>query len=242
MSLLWRPLIGRKVIAYHYQGNGGTDMAMRINDSEKSTLEKMYCLCEVISNMTKMREHLGLEDEAEPMKKILQINITCFLAYLAASDGVLSWDECRYISDVMGLDITPNKLRDFIEEQNVYSEAFEEDVPMILQLFVAMDNAVYQENIDIEEELGQAIIRLYMLLGKGLIESNGRTIDTMDSEERANFQGYIERMSRYVEDKTTKHHVDVLLGFNKRRNTDSVETPKKSEIEFKSVKAPAKKQ
>lgn len=58
--------------------------------AQKESLEKMYQLCELVANTGGVKEKLDLGDEIG-FDAILKLDMLCFLAYLAASDGVISW-------------------------------------------------------------------------------------------------------------------------------------------------------
>lgn len=212
----------------------------------KSAMEQMYQLCDQMEEKTNFRENMGLHNEAT-ISNVLKMNVICYLAYLAASDGVVSWKESRFIGEIMDVHMTPAKLNEIIQDNNIYSTEFEEQVPMILQIFVAMDNALYENGIDNSTELGDAIFELYRFLTVGLVESNGRTAETMDESEREDAQTYMGMMRAYIDDHTEKHHTDIILDYgknhrHKKKGEDGgVQAPKKSQKAVGSVKAPKKK-
>lgn len=59
--------------------------------AQKEALEKMYQLCELVENTGGVKDKLDLGDEVG-FDVILKLNLLCFLAYLAASDGVIFWN------------------------------------------------------------------------------------------------------------------------------------------------------
>lgn len=81
--------------------------------------------------------------------------------------------------------MTPDKINNLIIEKDIYSTEFEQRPPMMMQIFVAFDNAIYNSpaTAEFEEELGDGLMKLYVILAKGLIESNDRTTDDMDENE-----------------------------------------------------------
>lgn len=70
----------------------------------KSSLEKVYELCNLVEATGGIKEKLDIEGE-EFFVTALKTHLLYFLAYLSASDGVLSWKECRYISDLLDINI-----------------------------------------------------------------------------------------------------------------------------------------
>ena len=214
----------------------------------KGAMEKVYELCDQMEEKTNFGKNMGLHSEAT-ITNVLKMNVICFLAYLAASDGVVSWKESRFIGEIMDVHMTPVKLNEIIQDNNIYSTEFEEQAPLILQIFVAMDNTLYENGVDNNVELGDALFELYRFLTVGLVESNGRTTDTMDESEKEDAQTYLGMMRSYIDDHTEKHHTDIILDYGKnrkRKRTDEVndvgvKAPKKDQKSNGSVKAPKKK-
>lgn len=216
---------------------------MRIE--EKDALLKMYQVCDLVANTSGVKEKLGLDDEIK-LEDALKMDLIRYLAYMAASDGVISWNESRYIGNLFDIYMTPDKLNNFIIENDIYSTEFEQKTPMMLQLFVAFDNAVYNSPIaaDFSEELSDGLLKLYILLGKGLIESNDRSVDNMDNGEEENLKIYLNMIQNYIDENTEKHHTDIITGYEKKQDsnhTGGVIAPKKDSKANGSVKAPRKK-
>ena len=212
----------------------------------KTAVQQMYQICDQMEEKTNFRENMGLHEDAT-VTNILKMNLICFMAYLAASDGVVSWKECRFIGEIMDVRMTPAKLNEIIQDNNIYSTEFEEDPPMILRIFVAMDNTLYENGIDNSTELGDALFELYRFVTVGLIEANGRSSETMEEGEREDAQTYLGMMRNYIDDNTEKHHTDIILDYGKnhkrkKKDDDSgVKAPEKNQKAAGSVKAPKKK-
>lgn len=213
--------------------------------AQKESLEKMYQLCELVANTGGVKEKLDLGDEIG-FDAILKLDMLCFLAYLAASDGVISWKESRYIGELFDLHMTPDKLNNLIIEKDIYSTEFEQRTPMMMQIFVAFDNAIYNSPAaaEFEEELGDGLMKLYLILAKGLIESNDRTTDDMDENEEKDLKLYLSMLQNYIDENTERHHTDIITGYEKKQNSKEsggVTAPKKDQKSSGSVKAPRKK-
>ena len=215
----------------------------------KSTLERMYQLCDVVFLLGGGKDNLDLD--GHDLKEILKLEVLCFLAYLAASDGVISWSESRYISALLDMHMTPDKLNELIKDKNLYSTEFEERVPAIMQIFVAYDNAIYnsQEASDVigdDGELSDFLFKLYIIVAKGLIEANGRTTDAMDENEENDLKTYLGTLKVYIDENVERHQVDIVTGYGKdtrksEYDSDGVAAPRKNTQATCSVKAPRKK-
>lgn len=215
----------------------------------KNSLERMYQLCDVVLSLGGGKDSLDLD--GHELKDVLKLEVLCFLGYLAASDGVISWSESRYISNLLDVYMTPDKLNELIQDKNLYSTEFEERVPAIMQIFVAFDNAVYNspeanDVIGDDGELSDVLFKMYMIVAKGLIEANGRTTDSMDENEENDLQTYLGTLRNYIDENVERHQVDVVTGYGKNTKkeddaTDGVTAPRKNTQASCSVKAPRKK-
>lgn len=208
-------------------------------DELKELLQTMYSFFDNVGEQSNISERL--EESGLKASAFFTVDILHFLAYLAASDGVISWNETKYICDLLDLNMTPETLNELIIENDLYSEEFEEAIPTTLDMMVKVDNAIYNASSHAEFEAGQAVLTTYMILGKGLVESNGVTVETMDSGMRANLESYLGMMQNYIEENTDKHHTDIICDYDKKRKTDGIPAPKKNTNGNGSVKAPKKK-
>lgn len=206
--------------------------------SKKELLDAACELCDRLGEMANLNENIGLDKEIK-MSSILKMDLFSFLAYLAASDNVISWKESRYIGDLLGLSMSPETLNNLIIERNIYSTEFEEKPPLTLQLFVAMDNAIYDSNASsIDDELGRYLLKLYMAVGIGLVESNGESVEDEHFAEKEDFEIYMNMLRRYAEENTKRHHTDIIFNHSK---TGKQKEKKDTEINNGAVKAPKKK-
>ena len=180
----------------------------------KEMFKKICGLSETMAEMADLHEKMGLDEDFE-VSSLLKIDIFCFLAYLAASDNIISWNETRYISELLDLNLTPNKLNELIIEKNIYSTEFESKPPMMLQLFVALDNAIYESGAAIDEELGSVLMKFYMVAGIGLVESNGESVEDEEFTVKSDFEIYINMMRAYLEKNTLRHHTDIIFNYSK---------------------------
>lgn len=67
------------------------------------------------------------------------MEIGFFLMYRASSDGEISWDEARFISEIIGLELTPRKIAEIIKEKNIYSTEFESTPPVNFSIVVGLE-------------------------------------------------------------------------------------------------------
>ena len=218
-------------------------------DSSKirQTVELMQNVCDQIAEKGNAYRQLDLK-EGTTFGEILKIELLSYLAYLSASDGVISWNDCRFINEVLDIFVKPDQLNKLIEEKNIYSTEFEQKTPIMLQLLVYVDNEIYQkqmmENVTDDGELGEMLFQLYSALTVGLVDSNGRGKGTLDPNEERDAKIYLGMMKKYIEMNTARHHVDVVTNYTKtsakRESKSGVKAPEKDMRDHKSVKAPKK--
>ncbi len=192
-----------------------------MRSEQREALDNTYDLLDFLEEQFHLRELLGLTDESS-LRNILKIELALFLGYLAASDGVISWQECHYINELLDSTFSPTSLNEMIIEKDVYSTRFEKEAPPTLRVAVTIDNVIYgNERLSvIKKELGPVIVELYRIIATGLIKANGRDLDDMDEEEERNLNVYLGMMRAYIDDNSDRRHIDVLTGYKKRRDDD----------------------
>ena len=212
----------------------------------KETMQGMYDLCDLIENLVD-KERLKASN-VEKISDVLKLCLLSYLAYLAASDGVISWKESEFIGEMLNYNITPAKLKEFIENNNIYSTSFECTVPIIMEIFVTFDNIVYKSGIfdyndGVARESGKALFLLYILLTRKMLALNGRNEDTMLPEEAENVNTYLGMLNNYIENSYERNHTDLIVNFTKNDDTatsDGVRAPRKN-TGNESVRAPKKR-
>lgn len=140
------------------------------------------------------------EKEAQKMRQLAKKEVLNFLLYLSASDGSIEVAEALFIKDYLGEQISPEEMCQKIEEDNIYSSAFEQRIPLTLKRLVKLDNSVYERNGNLESSDAERYICGYEALGKEFIACDhevsqserddlGTYITNMRSFYRANYKG-----------------------------------------------------
>lgn len=155
----------------------------------------------IIQNMGDLFVNLSKKVDAgldpETIKTGLTAEAGQYMMYIAASDGEIQWEEAELISEACGLGIaTPSILRKFIDDNNIYSEEFENKVPLALKLAVSSDNALIEGGLAEDAELSKAVIMSYKLLGQFVAVAD----DNITPEEDSNYCIYIKMMEKYCND------------------------------------------
>ena len=127
----------------------------------------------------------------EGLGAIAKQEMGMFMMYLAASDGEISQEEADLISETCDLDLTVESVAEYIDDNDLYSEAFEQKEPVSLKVMVAADNVLYQSGQSISGS--EALLETYRALGIGLITAD----DVVTGNEEQDLNIYINMMTEY---------------------------------------------
>ena len=128
--------------------------------------------------------------------------------------------------------ISPEEMCQRIENENLYSATFEERAPLMLKKLVKLDNALYEQNGDLEESQAEKYICLYEALGKEFTACDREVaqsekddlntyITNMRSFYRANYQG--------PEKATKAAHSEHTVDLSTIRNQQEKAVPKEGD-------------
>lgn len=149
-------------------------------------------LKELVDNLCDAIDTLGANTSLpDGTGKAARMEMGMFMMYLSASDGQISWDEAKIISDICELNLSPNDLGKFIRENNIYSTEFEQKVPVTLQIMVQADNALLAAGNNTSGS--KAMIGTYKAVGEALIKSDG----DVDDNEVNDYKIYINMLEEY---------------------------------------------
>ena len=87
-------------------------------------------------------------------------------------------------------------------------------------------------------------MKLYLILAKGLIDSNDHATEDMDENEEKDLKLYLGMLQNYIDENTERHRTDIITGYEKKQNSrksGGVTATKKNQKSSGSVKAPRKK-
>ena len=136
-----------------------------MNEQTKALFSRAYFVCDQINNTFSARKYLTGN---EALKTLLKNDIKNFLMYLSASDGTISKKEADYISEFLGENTTTGEINSFIQENNLYSVAFENRVPASIMCFVEYDNQSSNNEAN-PEPISTLYYQLFEIAGKEFI-------------------------------------------------------------------------
>ena len=160
------------------------------------------------------------------MHRMARKEIQNFLLYLSASDGSIEEAEALFIEDYLGENITPDEMCQKIEDENIYSVAFEQRAPLMLKRLVKLDNMIFEKDGNLTLSQAEMYICLYEALGKEFIACDREPsqsekddlktyITNMQSFYRANYKGPEEA----TEASRSRHAASMHAVRNQQRNT-----------------------
>lgn len=138
------------------------------------------------------------------IKEVLKGDITRFLMYLSASDGVIASDEVEFIHEYLDdpdITFTPQSLSDFIDQYNIYSRDFETTAPAIMRLTVRIDNDLVESGVREESSLCETLCGLFKTVGQEFIRCDG----DIDDQEMADWETYVNMLDKYIRDNHYSH-------------------------------------
>ncbi len=126
-------------------------------------------------------------------REALKAEFIDFLSYLSASDGTVSESETGFVNEYFGLGYSPLELKEYIEKNNTYSTEFEKKVPGTLERFVAQDNALFKQRLELSSSVSASYIDVFDCLGKEYLVCDGDA----DKQEIEDFSTYMDTLKKY---------------------------------------------
>lgn len=136
------------------------------------------------------------------IKEVLKGDITRFLMYLSASDGVIAANEVDAIHEYLDepdISFTPESLSKFIDDYNIYSHDFETTVPSILRLTVKIDNEFEKTDSNAPSNISDTLCELFKAVGQDFMRVDG----DIHGREVADWETYIKTLDDYIK---ANHH------------------------------------
>ena len=169
------------------------------------------------------------------MRQLAKKEILNFLLYLSASDGSIEVAEALFIKDYLSEQISPEEMCQRIEEDNIYSSAFEQRISLTLKRLVKLDNSTYEKKGELEESDAEKYICGYEALGKEFIACDHE----VSQSERDDLSTYITNMRSFYcanykgPDEATKaahseHTVDTSRNQKKRNSVEGTDEEEES--------------
>lgn len=132
---------------------------------------------------------------AANLRDLCKYDLLRYALYLSASDGVIKSEEVEFFNTYLGYDMPVAGWVNFIKEKNIYSNEFEESIPLSLVAFVSVDNDIIKKGIGLDREsLGELLISTFEGLGRELISSDR----DVDSQEMDDLNTYMETLRNFV--------------------------------------------
>lgn len=163
----------------------------------RNKMELFLGICDSIED-SPIGHSSGLESGA--LKRVSLLQLAQYLMYLASSDGRVSYTEAHFIGELIPAfaDWTPAQFKEWIIDQNVYSTEFEETPPLLLQLLVPVDNALYAADEE-SSDLPEMLMSIYRQIGQAFVECDGET-----NAEHNDYNTYLDMMAQFIIDNSER--------------------------------------
>lgn len=137
----------------------------------KKLLNKLYETLDFIERQEGKPENLDVS-----LRELFKVELQEFFMYLAASDGRVSLAERDFMNKLFDVDISTQNYVKLIDEHDIYSEEFEERLPITLSLTTGFDKkmqfaaALANDSVDMITPL---FLRFYVEVGKMFVGLDG---------------------------------------------------------------------
>ena len=111
------------------------------------------------------------------MRKVLKMDLTTFLLYLANADGIATQAEVDYINDLLEWDYDLDFFEKYICDTDLFDVDYAQSVPITLCVF-----ALYDKVEQPEQSAAGALIDLYRAAAAGLSMSDGILVHTESTQ------------------------------------------------------------
>ena len=159
-------------------------------------------LTETMNERIKVTGLEPLFDEKDP-GQLVMTDLILYAMYLTASDGEVKEIEAERITENFGYKLNPVKIGKMIKEYNLYSNEFESEVPVSIELFVQVDNAFHEQGLDEkpgEEKLSPVCELIYQIfedVTELVIASDGE----VHEQEKTDADIYLTMLNGYLDEK-----------------------------------------
>ena len=158
------------------------DIVRQISDQVDSTLE----LCDAIQ-----KAGCWVLEDKITMRKSLLLDLLSFCMYLCCSDGTIKQDEADYIRVVLGYDMTPAEISQFVKDNHIYSTKFESEVPTVIRGVYIAGEMLKRKGF--QGDLLAQFIEVYKSVGAGILAVDANLTDS----ERNDYNIFINTLISY---------------------------------------------
>lgn len=164
-------------------------MDLRIIKLAKQEYEDM---CNVFDSLEK-KGVVSSPSGSMKLRDVLRMDVANYLMYLSASDGQIDPNEVIVYQMITGMRNDADEIREFIEENDIYSTSFGSTVPASLKIAADAEYRIFMvtgETITFPEQ----VIRMFEKIGQVIIEADGGVTDS----ERRDYSTYIETLKEHL--------------------------------------------
>ncbi len=135
------------------------------------------------------------------LPELLRMDIAEYMMYLSAADGLIEKNEVRLFRAITGFKDGAEGIIEHIKDNNIYSVAYESNVPYSMHVAIEADEAYFEatgQNRD--PSLPEILLDLYENIGLLLIQAD----DDISQSERRDFNIYLNTLKEYMKKRVTE--------------------------------------
>lgn len=137
------------------------------------------------------------EDSDISLREILQRDVAQFIMYLSAADGTISYEELQIYKMITGFGgDTIQSIKNYIQENNIYSTSFESEPPLIMKLLNIAERNAVMFGANFEHSILESVVDLYEIIGKAVISVDGG----ITYGEKRDFNIFMRTITEYAAD------------------------------------------
>lgn len=148
-----------------------------LDDTFVSCLETLKNTCGILEPYVDYKKYFGEEDPELTCKDILIVDLVKWVAFLSASDGVVTQDETNFVYNYLENNFTPDNFVEFINRNDLYNVSNFDVIPLSFQILFDADLTIVNKTGQWDEKAGirmvDNLLFLYEIMGKEFLACDG---------------------------------------------------------------------
>ena len=212
---------------------GRGTIKMKVNVMTKKLMSVIFEICDTIDETLSSSDNYTYDPGDEMFTKdILRTNWGQLLMYLVGSKRIISDEEAEYISDTCECEenLPVEFIREKINEYNIYSEEFENTIPVSLLTIINADNLLYSQNESQDTYMCELVYTVYNDLAREFLTIEGYPTD----QQLQDYMIYMTMLKSTIENNLNPNvslpsPENIIVGNNDTTNLETSESPTEME-------------
>ena len=157
-----------------------------------------------VDSVVALARSIGESRSIPDYDREMLMDLTKYMMFLSASDGIIAPEEAEAIKNYTGVDYTPEQVKEFLDRYKIYSVDFEHRVPESVKKLVEIVNDLRRSDNPPEEDASEVLLALYKEIGNELVGSDG----DVDIREETDMYIYLTTIDKYLADNLISREKD----------------------------------